>query len=159
MKYYVRRFWVITRFLLMGLLIYFGYLLLHTPGIFGIEVGYKLTDIIVLMGFYVFYLVKYMPEHTNRYVELNNTSMYCNSFRLLMVKKPVSYHFRYENIRKLEKKAIGLAVYENSLNRPITIWFSFQKHKELQSNICRQVKHANPNVEMNKAAKKLLNQS
>ena len=158
MKYYVCRIWVIARFLLMGLLIYCGYLLLHSPDIFGIEVGYKLTDMIVLTGFYVFYLVKYMPEHLNRYVELSAASFYCNSFRLVMVKKPVSYHFRYENIRKLEIKVVGLAVYENSLNRPITIWFSFQKQRELQSIICRQVKQANPGVEMNRAAKKLLDQ-
>ena len=156
MKYHVLRIWVFARFILMGLFVCSGYLVLHTPDIFGIEVGHKLTDMIVLLGFYVFYLVKYMPEHLNRYVELNHTAFYCNSFRLLMVRNPVSYHFKYEEIYKLEKKAVGLAVYEKSLNRPITIWFSFKKHRELQSIICRRVKQANPNVEMNQAAIKLL---
>ena len=103
--------------------------------------------IVILLAF----SVRFLPEYFNRYIELNETYIYCHSFRYPNRMKALSLNLMYEKIYKIEyKNFLGIFdymyIFEQSLDHSIAIPFGFQRHRELYSEICSRVMSKNSKV-------------
>lgn len=99
-------------------------------------------------------MIKFYREMINRCVELQDTFIRFNSFRLssISMKNTASINVKYEHISNIKSKRLpvigvwAVVIEAKNLPQTITVSFCFAKHKELTERLCELVKQYNPNA-------------